>query len=322
LHNDTAEHEVLDVRPTGAPDGSDGYAVTYRSSTRLFRRPKTLHTTGLVFAGGVLGTVRLLLQLRKRSLPRLSEKVGFDIRTNNESLLGITSLDQNRDLSTGIAIGSILHTDPDSHLEVCRYSKGSGAWRLSMLPFVEGPNLPVRVFRMLTTVLKRPGRWLRYLFVRDWARSSVVLLFMQTLDSTLRLDRNRFGWMRTRLTSGERPSAFIPQAETLARRYARLINGEVTAFALTPLAGIPGTAHILGGAVMGATPETGVIDADNRVFGYENMLVCDGAMISANPGVNPSLSITAIAERAIDKIPSKRVDFRADSAIYSAPSQT
>ena len=303
-----AEHEVFDVKPQGKSDGSDGYTVHFRPSTRFFKPKKTLRAKGVIFAGGVLGTVKLLLNLKKSSLPNLSDRVGQDIRTNNESLIAITSLAGKHDLSKGVAIGAILHTDPHSHLEICRYGAGSGAWRLAFLPFVDGKNALVRFGKIVWETLTNPLTYLKYFAVKDWAKSSVVLLFMQTLDSTVTFTRSRWGGMRTTVSGTEKPTAFIPRAIELARKFEKILRGKAMAFGLTPLAGIPGTAHILGGAVMGDGPDTGVIDRDNRVFGYENLLVCDGAMISANPGVNPSLSITAIAERAMSGVAEKPVE--------------
>jgi cholesterol oxidase len=140
-------------------------------------------------------------------------------------------------------------------------------------------------------------------FVNGWAKNTVVLLFMQTLDSTLKFKRNALGQMTSSVSKGKAPSPFIPESIKLVKAYSKAIHGVSTSFALETLAGIPSTAHILGGAVMGKDNTTGVIDKDNKVFGYKNMLVIDGAMISANPGVNPSLTITAIAERAMANIP-------------------
>ena len=128
---------------------------------------------------------------------------------------------------------------------------------------------------------------------------------MQTLDSTLKFKRNAFGQMTSSVSTGKAPTPFIPESIKLVNAYQKAINGVSTSFALETLAGIPSTAHILGGAIMGKNSKTGVIDKDNKVFGYHNMFVIDGAMISANPGVNPSLSITAIAEHAMDQIPIK-----------------
>ncbi len=295
-----AEQEVYDVIPN-----RDGYEIKYKSSTRFSKSHKSVKTKGVIFSGGVLGTIKLLLKLKQKSLPKLSDRLGFDIRTNNESLISVTNLDGKKDMSKGVAIGSILNTDKNSHLEIVRYAKGSGFWRLSHLPLTHGKNTIVRVVKMITSFIKHPMSYIKLYTTRDWAKSTVVLLFMQTLDSTLRLKRNTLGIMNTRVAEGKKPSAFIPQSLGLAKKYASLIKGKETVFGLEPLAGIPSTAHILGGAVMGNNPSEGVIDKNNRVFGYKNMYICDGSMISANPGVNPSLSITAISEHAMSKIPKK-----------------
>ena len=132
-----------------------------------------------------------------------------------------------------------------------------------------------------------------------------VLLFMQSVDSTLRLRRNWLGSMFTGVSSGTKPTSDIPESTELTKKYSKIIDGKATSFALESLAGIPTTAHILGGAVMGKDETEGVINAKNEVFGYKNMYVIDGSMISSNPGVNPSLSITAISERAMTFIPRK-----------------
>ena len=166
-----------------------------------------------------------------------------------------------------------------------------------------GGSFASRMGKIFKDWISRPLANLKVLFVDDWAKRTSTLLFMQHLDSTLRFRRHRLGFIRSSLDKGAPPSAFIPRAEELARRYGRILNGKPTVFGLEPLMGIPSTAHILGGAAMGETPAEGVIDKDNKVFGYRNMLICDGSMISANPGVNPSLTITAISERAMSLIP-------------------
>ena len=145
-------------------------------------------------------------------------------------------------------------------------------------------------------------------FAGDYASRSTYLLFMQTIDSTLRLRRGKITPLKTQHESGPAPSAFIPAVQPLVRKYEKQVKGMAFVGFTETLFGIPTTAHILGGAVMGASPEEGVIDKNNRVFGYQNMLICDGAMISANPGVNPSLTITAISERAMAKIKEKMRD--------------
>ena len=302
-----AESLVYDVQPLGAKNGADGYKVYWKSSTKFFKRKNVLTCKGIVFAGGVLGTVDLLLKLKKFSLPLLSDRVGSRIRTNSESLIGITTFDKNTDFSKGIAIGSILHTDKYSHLEPVRYPEGSGFWRILMAPMVEGRNVFFRILSVLKDIVFHPVKFLKIYFVNDWAKRTQILLFMQTLDSTLRFSKSLFG-LSSSMEEGKSPTAFIPEAQQLANQYAGLVNAKPTALLTETIAGIPTTAHILGGAVMGANIKEGVIDKDNRVFGYRNMFVCDGSMISANPGVNPSLTITALAERAMSKIPAKGVD--------------
>jgi cholesterol oxidase len=300
-----AENEVIDVKPLNTSDGSEGYEVSLKSSTKLFAKSKTLKAKNVIFSGGVLGTVKLLLKLKMNSLPNLSDKLGEDIRSNNETLISVSGLEKEKNFSKGIAIGSILDTDENSHLEICRYGEGSDAWKLAHLPYVTGSNVFSRIFKTIGKFIQHPVDYFKIYFVNGWAKNTVVLLFMQTLDSTLKFKRNAMGLMTSTVSTGKAPTPFIPESINLVKAYAKAINGVSTSFALETLAGIPSTAHILGGAVMGKNSTTGVIDKDNRVFNYENLFVIDGAMISANPGVNPSLTITAIAERAMDQIPSK-----------------
>jgi cholesterol oxidase len=299
--NILAEKEVIDVQPLTP----EGYEVKMRSSTSIFSSTTKLKSKGIIFSGGVLGTVKLLLKLKQKSLPKLSHKVGDEIRTNNETLISVSTANKNMDLSKGVAIGSLLHTDEDSHLEVVRYSRGSGFWKLLHLPVGAGKTSFQRFFNVFSQLLRSPVSWFKTYFINGWSRSTAVLLFMQSVDSTIKLKRNIFGWMSTGVSTGKKPTSDIPASKELTKRYSKAINGKATSFALESLAGIPTTAHILGGAVMGKDKSSGVISSNNEVFGYKNMYVIDGSMISANPGVNPSLSITAIAERAMDLIPEK-----------------
>ena len=300
-----AESEVCDVIPLDTVNGSKGYKVRWRSSTGIFKKKGEFKAGGIVFAGGVLGTIPLLLKLKKKSLPKLSEKVGFDIRTNSESLIGITTYNKNTNFSDGIAISSILHTDKHSHLEPVRYASGSGFWRLLMSPLVHGSNVIIRIARTIEVFFQHPIRSLKIMLVWDWAKRTQILLFMRTLDSTLRFRRGLFG-MKSSMIRGKRPTPFVPEAKELADRYAEIVNGKPIVLATETLLGIPTTAHILGGAVIGKDSSEGVINKDNQVFGYQNMYVCDGSAISANPGINPSLTISAISERAMSKIPVKK----------------
>jgi len=302
-----AENEVYNVVPLNEKEGATGYRVFVMSSTKLFKQKREFTSRGVIFSGGVLGTIKLLLKLKQKSLPFLSEKLGDDIRTNNETLISVSTLDKNKDVSKGVAIGSLLHTDENSHLEVVRYAEGSGFWKLFHLPYATGNNAVSRLVRTIGVVLKSPAAYFKIYFTNSWSKRTVVLLFMQTIDSTLKFRRSVFGGMVSGISTGARPTSNIPESIELTNKYAEVINGKPTSFALETLAGIPSTAHILGGAVMGKNAARGVINKDNEVFGYKNMLVVDGSMISANPGVNPALSITAIAERAMDRISNKEI---------------
>lgn len=302
-----AQSEVTHVIPLDDQNGRAGYRVHWQQGSGIFGKKNTTTTRGVVFAAGVLGTVKLLLKLRKNALPGLSGRIGNNIRTNSESLIGITSTKKDTDFATGIAIGAILQTDPHSHLETVRYPSGSGFWRIFMSPMVHAGSVFSRIFRIITDWIRTPVINLKTYFVRDWARHTQILLFMQTLNSTLRFKPGIVG-LRSAMEDGPAPTAFIPEAKDLADRYAKIADGKATVLLTETLFGRPTTAHILGGAVMGASAEEGVIDRNNRVFGYENMYICDGSAISANPGVNPSLTITALSERAMSKIPEKSAE--------------
>ena len=296
---------VYDVKPKG-DNGKNGYNIYYKESAKFFAKKYQVSAEHIIFSGGVLGTVDLLLDLKKKSLPKLSDRLGYGIRTNSESLIGVTTYDRNKSFSEGVAIGSILHTDKYSHLEPVKYSPGSGAWRLLMAPMVSGKNIFTRFYNMVKDLVVYPIQNFKMFTVDDWSKRTIILLFMQTIDSTLRFTKSPLGIMGSKLDVGKAPTSDIPEARELANGVAGIINGKPMVLSTETLLGIPTTAHILGGCCMGASAKTGVIDKDNKVFGYENMYICDGSSISANPGVNPSLSITAISERAMSKIPAKQ----------------
>jgi len=324
LHADT---EATWVRPL--PDG--GYEVEARQGTGLLSR-KTLRFTArnVVFAGGVLGTVDLLLRLKERpdGLPCLSERLGDGVRTNSEALVGVVSGRKDHDLSKGIAIGSILHTDERSHLEPVRYSAGSGFFRLLMAPQVRGTTMLTRVARLFALLARHPVRFLKAWFVPDFARRTMILLYMRTLEGHLRMRRRRGlltglrKGLTTGLQSGPAPTSNMPEAFDLAKRVSDKLDGYPMTMVSETVLGIPTTAHILGGCCMGDSAQTGVIDHRHRVFGYEGLFVVDGSAISANPGVNPSLTITALAERAMTFIPAARASDDVEQAAPPAVKQT
>jgi cholesterol oxidase len=306
------DSEVVALRP--AADG--GYEVEVREGARRLGRATRRYRAGkVILAGGVLGTVDLLLRMRAPGggLPALSPRLGQFVRTNSEVLMAVVSRRRDVDLSRGIAIGSILHTDAHSHLEPVRYGRGSGFFRTMMLPHAPGETVVERLAHALGFALRHPLRTLRTFLVPDLARYSMILLYMRTLEGhlTMSLGRGiRTGFRRgitTSIGDGPRPSASIPEATELGRMVEQELDGTAVSMMTETLFGIPTTAHILGGCVMAADPSGGVIDHRHEVFGYPGLYVIDGSAVSANPGVNPPLTITALAERAMSFVPARSV---------------
>lgn len=299
------EHRVTSIKTIEADDGSAGYTIGFRSQTSyLFARNRYINARGVILAGGVLGTSRLLLDMKRHHLPQLSNKVGNFMRTNNESLVLIDSRDYSKDFSKGIAIGSIFPPDNNSHIEPVRYGSGSGFWKLLGVPLTHGKNVFIRIFKLLYHLIRHPFSWLHYYVTKDHAKQSVILLYMQHLDSTLKLKWGLVN-LRSQISGGDAPTAFMPESKKIAEQVSEIIHGKPFVLVTEAVTGVPTTAHILGGAVIGQSISEGVIDINHKVFGYENMYVCDGSAVSSNPGVNPSLTITAMTERAMDRIPPK-----------------
>jgi len=299
-----AEKKVIRISPLDKQNEESGYRILLKDSSGIHKRRRMLTSKGVVLSGGVLGTVRLLLNLKKRHLPKLSEQVGAEIRTNNESLSLIHSKNKEKDFSRGVAIGSIFPPDEDTHLEPVRYGSGSGFWKLLGVPLTHGRTMAGRILKLIWSFIRHPRTQFRVWFSKDFAKESVILLFMQHLDSTLRLKKGLFS-MKSVLSSGPAPSAFMPLAKQLAESTAREVDGAPFVMLTEAILGTPLTAHILGGSVIGKDVQSGVIDSKHQVFGYKNLYVCDGSAISANPGVNPALTITAMTERAMSLIPTK-----------------
>ncbi len=307
-----AETEVTAVR---AGDGG-GYAIEAQTGLGPRKQARRFTADRVVLSGGVLGTVDLLLKMKAdpKGLPRLSPRTGELVRTNSESLIAVITDRKDLDLSQGVAIGSILHTDEHSHVEPVRYGAGSGFFRLLIAPHAPGASVAERLGRAVSTFLGNPLRMLKAAAVSDLARSSQILLYMRSLEGTLTLTRRRSAragfteGLATELAPGATPpAAFIPEATEIAKRFAEKISGVAWNMATETLMGIPSTAHILGGACIGPDAEHGVIDEHHEVYGHPGLFVVDGAAVSANPGVNPSLTITAMAERAMSLVPAKRV---------------
>jgi cholesterol oxidase len=252
-------------------------------------------------AAGVLGTVALLLKNRDqyKTLPALSARLGDQVRTNGESLLGATSFDAHRDLSRGIAIGAAFHPNSLTKIEAVRYPSGSGALRLLGVPLTANGSAFTRPLKMLGRMLARLPRMLRLWIVSDWARSTVILLVMQSVDQhlRLRLGRSLLGRGLKDTSPAQSVPSYLPIAQEAAQILAEELDGEPQNIISEVLLRTPATAHILGGCCIGRDAESGVIDEQHQVFGYPGLYVCDGSVIPGNLAVNPSLTISAFAER-------------------------
>jgi cholesterol oxidase len=303
------EREVVDVRPLGAADGSEGYAVTTeRPGAWLRRGRRTVRARGVVLAAGALGTNKLLARCKRSgSLPRVSDRLGRCVRTNSEAILAVTVPKDDGDLIKRVAISSSVYPDPDTHIETVTYGDAGDSMSLLYTLMVGDGTRITRPLKLLATIARHPVWLLRTISPRGWSRRTIIVLVMQTLDNAISLvpKRTLTGGLRLQTEQDpDRPNpTFIPVANHFAEWLARRTGGIAQSSVMEAVLNTPSTAHILGGAIIGADPSRGVVDARQRVFGYENLLVCDGSAIPANVGVNPSLTITALAEHAIAHVP-------------------
>ncbi len=297
------EHQAVDLRPL---DGG-GYEVsTVRPGGWLRQRRRVFTASHVVFSAGALGTARLLLRMRDAgALARLSPRLGLHFRTNSEALVGATARGVGVDYSQGVAISSSYQPDSHTHIEPVRYERGSNAMGLLSTIMVDGGGRLPRPLLFMLAAVAHPFRFLRSLSVRRWAERTIILLVMQSFDNSLRLRLGRRGRLVTEQETGKPNPTFIPIANQSARIAAELIDGDPGSSINEVLLNAPLTAHAIGGACIGATSEEGVIDPYQRVFGHPGLHVVDGSAITANLGVNPSLTIAAMSERAMAFWPNK-----------------
>ena len=307
------ETKVVNVKPLGgACDGSAGYEVhTVKSTAWIHRQPRRFTCRGVIFSASSLGTMELLFHLREKgSLPAISGQLGQHVRTNSESLIGARTPGYSQDLSQGIAIGSGVYIDEHTHIEAVRYPSGSDAMGFLTTILTDGRPGPQRIAlwlkNIVVSLLRHPFKTVRVLQPVGWAREFVILLCMQALDGEIemRWQRPWFWPFRKFLVSrGEKVPTYIPKANEFAKKFAQLTGGFAMSLLPEILFDVPGTAHCIGGCVIADCSCHGVVDSRHRVFNYKNMYICDGSVIAANLGVNPSLTITALAERAMSFIP-------------------
>ncbi|MFD6567099.1 FAD-dependent oxidoreductase [Micromonospora profundi] len=282
------ETEVTALRPT---DGGRRWEV--RAGSQIFRCDQ------VVLAAGVLGTQQLLHAMKDTGvLPAVSDRLGVLTRTNSESVVSAqTQHVPAEPLSRGVAITSSMHPDPDTHVQAFRYGPGSNAGGLLTTLLIDGGGRTPRPLKFIGAALRHPLALLRMMNQRRWSERAMMLLIMQRLDNSLTIRRTRRGRLASGPGEGASAPRWIPIGNEVARRVAAKIHGE-PAGSVGDIFGKPTTAHILGGATIGDSPATGVVDAYQRVYGYEGLHIFDASVIPANLGVNPALTITALAERA------------------------
>jgi cholesterol oxidase len=289
---------VTGVRPQ--PGGC--YAVdTVRTGRWFAKKGRTFTADQVVFAAGTYNTQKLLHELRATSLPNISPRLGYLTRTNSESLLGVRIAKPQHDYTEGVAITSSWHPDESTHIEPVRYGKGSNAMGLLNTVMTDGGTRRHRWAQLVLTLLCKP-LLVRLLIPRKWSERVIILLVMQTLNNSITVLRRKTRFGRYRLTStqgeGEPNPTWIPVANRAAAQLAENVGG-MAGGTLGDLFNIPMTAHFIGGCPIGDSPDSGVIDPYHRLYGHPGLHVVDGSALTANLGVNPSLSITAQAERAM-----------------------
>ncbi len=294
------------------PQADGTWRVDTERTGALFGKSRHSYTAAhVVLAAGTRGTQQLLFAMRDAGvLPGLSPRLGELTRTNSESIVGAATrtVNPDRDMTRGVAITSSIHPTPDTHIEPVRYGKGSNSMGLLQTLMVDGGGSIPRWLRFLLEVLKHPVSLLSMLTVRNWSERTIITLVMQNLDNSITTftKRGLFGKrvMSSKQGHGEPNPTWIPAGNDVTRRVAEKIGG-IAGGSWGEVFNIPLTAHFLGGAPIGADAEHGVIDPYHRVYGYPTLSVVDGAAVSANLGVNPSLTITAQAERAAAMWPNK-----------------
>jgi cholesterol oxidase len=307
-----ADTEVTGLRAVGGGHGR--YALRLRQGVGRGRRTRDVRAHSVVVSAGVLGTLALLMQARDvaKTLPAISARLGSNVRTNDEELLGVTARGREVDYSKGVAITSVYAPDPATRVEPVRYPAGSSLIMLLAAPLVEGGReIVTRAARLLGVLARHPRDVLRTYLGGGWAERTTILLVMQMKDHHLRLGlgRSLLTLFRKRLVvlpeAGEGVPTVLGIGHEVTRAFARLADGVPLGAVNESLLNIATTAHILGGCPMGRSADEGVINSKGEVHNYPGLYVADGSVVPANPGVNPSLTIAALTEYFMSCIPAK-----------------
>jgi cholesterol oxidase len=309
------EATVLDIHPLYG-DNADGarYEIAYEKTTAWFAKPRHhVRARNVIVSAGVMGTNKLLLQCRDehRTLPRLSSRLATMVRSNSEALMGITGRQEGPDYSQGVAITSHFWVDDVTSVEPVRYSRGSSLMRNLAVPLIENLEGSVlqRIGRFLRFAIRNPYDFLKARVLPDWSRDSTIILVMQTLENrmNLKLGRRPLTLFRKDLVSEPDKKLPIPTiieaGRSVVELFAEKSDGVAQSTINEVLLNSPSTAHILGGCNIGQDETSGVVDTNHQVFNYPGLYVVDGSVVPGNLGVNPSLTITAMAERAMSHIP-------------------
>jgi len=311
-----AEAQVKDIQPL-KPEQDDQarYEIHYFNPTKLLIKPRgRVRARNVIVAAGVLGTLKLLFHCREvsGSLPALSPRLGNMVRTNSEALTGATAFHNDTDYSKGIAISSIFQADEVTRIEPVRYPAKSGLIRLLAWPLINSEQPAIkRLGQLIYRMITHPQDIFASLIKPKWAERTTILLTMQTEDNmvNVRYGRNSWTLFRRGLVFEKGNQETIPTkidiGHTITKMLAKIMRGAPVGSIAETLLDMPTTAHIMGGCPIGRNPEEGVIDLDFQVFNYPGLYVVDGSVMPANPGSNPSLTITALAEYAMSQVPTK-----------------
>jgi cholesterol oxidase len=286
------------------------YHITTRQVTSFFRKSRIFKAKGIIVAGGTLGTLDLLLKQKYKyhTLPQLSDKLGHKVRTNSETLCAISRASEK--LNNGLAITSVFSPDAFSHIEIVKYPDRSNAMKWFFGLAVNNATTTLgRTWKLFVKTITHPLLFMKILFDNRWSTNTVILLVMQTVDNAMKITwkKSLFGGKTKIDNSGQkRIPAYIQVGQDVLNNYAKKANGIPQNILLEVIFNRPTTAHILGGCPMSDSVESGVIDQNFRVHGYPDFYIMDGSAIQGNIGVNPSLTIAALAEYAVDKIPFKK----------------
>jgi cholesterol oxidase len=286
------------------------YSIETKKITSLFSKRTTFRSKAIVISAGTLGTLELLLKqkYKYKTLPDLSDTLGHELRTNAETLSAVSGAREK--LNNGLAITSVFHPDPHTHAEIVKYPDNSNAMKWFFGLSAEGSSsIAGRTWKLVKKTFSHPLHFLKTLFKFGWSTNMVIFLVMQTVDNAMKMKwkKTLFGGKMKIDNSGQKKvPAYIPVGQEIMERYAKKVDGVAQNILLEVLFDRPTTAHILGGCPMSDSAMTGVVDKNLKVHGYPGFYITDGSVVQGNIGVNPSLTITAMSEYAMSRIPAKQ----------------